>query len=301
MLTVVQVALLLLAPQCYIPAGRCVHTGTHSHLVICCAGCCRAAVALLLLAPQVVERTRVSVPAAAKEADPLHPGFVDSGVPVSSADLDPLLWITCPSNLSPSGRCLARRDTSLLLPGTRTRIRMRTGSQPELSLWHRCVALAAEPPACPSPTAGDSPAAVDNSHMQSAPFMVLATCCPGSPSACVANVTQNKAVTTEHDSTSVCAVGCVALPATTWSSKTMRPWCLGVSASQATPTPSTRQAPSARRPTHRSTPPPKPTDLQSEPEERKKVANVAEQATASDLQSEPEDRKDFFKEGRTRG
>jgi hypothetical protein len=100
---------------------------------------------LLLLSPQVVERTRVSVPAA-KAAYPSHPGFVDSGVPVSSPDLDPLLWISCPTSLNPAGRCLARRDTSLLLPGTRTRIRMRTSTQPALSVWHRCDLLTAEVP-----------------------------------------------------------------------------------------------------------------------------------------------------------
>lgn len=199
--------------------------------------------------------------AAAKVTDPLHPGFEDSRVPVSSADLDPLLWVTCPSSLSPSGRCMSRRDTSLLLPGTRTRIRMRTGAQPELSVWHRCAALAGcrATPACPSPP-------------QQASRLLLWTTqptCNLRPSwrlrhACMASVAQNKAVTTQLDSTFVCAVGCVALPATTWRAKTMRPWCPGVLASPATPTPSTRQAPSARCPTHRPTPPPKPTDPQSE-------------------------------------
>jgi hypothetical protein len=83
---------------------------------------------------QVVERVNVTV---TDDTDPLKPVFVDNGSPANNVDLDRLLWFDCPKALSPSNKCMSNRDTTLLLPATRTRIRMRTGKVPGIFVWGR--------------------------------------------------------------------------------------------------------------------------------------------------------------------
>lgn len=88
---------------------------------------------LLLCVPQIVERTYINITNA---ADPLRPEFVDTNVPATNPDLDPLMQVNCPKSLSMNGKCMVNRDTALVLPGTRTRYRLRTGPVPGLFVWH---------------------------------------------------------------------------------------------------------------------------------------------------------------------
>jgi hypothetical protein len=71
------------------------------------------------------------------DTDPLKPVFVDNGSPTTNDALDRLLWIDCPQISSATKKCMANRDTALLLPATRTRIRMRTGKVPGVFVWGR--------------------------------------------------------------------------------------------------------------------------------------------------------------------
>lgn len=55
---------------------------------------------------------------------------------VNNTQLDLLLFLNCPTTLNPSGKCLAYRDVAQFLPGTRTRLRFKTGAKPGLFVWH---------------------------------------------------------------------------------------------------------------------------------------------------------------------
>lgn len=83
---------------------------------------------------QIVERINVTV---VDDTDPLKPVFVDNGSPTNNDDLDRLIWIDCPHAVSVTKKCMANRDTTLLLPATRTRVRMRTGKVPGVFVWGR--------------------------------------------------------------------------------------------------------------------------------------------------------------------
>jgi len=77
---------------------------------------------------QTVERTQII-------RDPDNElSFTDTGNAVSNPDLDPLLFVNCTTN--PTGKCAAYRDVSQALPGTRTRLRFRTGPDSGLFVWH---------------------------------------------------------------------------------------------------------------------------------------------------------------------
>lgn len=80
----------------------------------------------------MVERTNVTI------VDPAQPTYEDTGVPVSNALVDQLLWVNCPTKLSKSGsgKCMAHKDTVLMLPGTRTRVRFASPQEPGVFVWH---------------------------------------------------------------------------------------------------------------------------------------------------------------------
>lgn len=79
---------------------------------------------------ETINRTRIVL----NPADPNK--FMDTWEPVTNDLIDPLLWIDCPQSHSPTGKCPAERDVSLVLPGTRTRFRFKTAKKPGLFVWH---------------------------------------------------------------------------------------------------------------------------------------------------------------------
>lgn len=70
--------------------------------------------------------------------DPLDPAvFTKTTAPVPNAELDSLLTLACPvSTANPTGRCPARKDTVIVMPGSYTRIAFRAPANAGLYVWH---------------------------------------------------------------------------------------------------------------------------------------------------------------------
>ena len=79
---------------------------------------------------ETISRTRILV----NESDPTH--FVDTNEPVTNDLIDPMLWVDCPESFSPTKKCPTERDVSLVMPGTRTRFRLKTTGEAGLFVWH---------------------------------------------------------------------------------------------------------------------------------------------------------------------
>jgi hypothetical protein len=98
---------------------------------------------LLLLGTelQTIERVQITT---LTELDNGQATFRQDGrTAVPNKYLDELLFLNCSSKLATPtvapdypGKCPAFRDVSQMLPGTRTRIRIRTGDKPGLFVWH---------------------------------------------------------------------------------------------------------------------------------------------------------------------
>lgn len=78
--------------------------------------------------PQTIERVAIT------QTDDLS--FTVTTTPVNNTDIDPMLFLDCPTSIYPSGQCPAYRDTSQILPGTRTRLRFKSGPKSGLFAWH---------------------------------------------------------------------------------------------------------------------------------------------------------------------
>jgi hypothetical protein len=93
---------------------------------------------------QTIERVQVEpVPPGAELTNgQLSFQEVSPRMPVFNQDLDELLFLNCSNPSTPPvapdypGKIPAFRDVSQMLPGTRTRIRIRTGDKPGLFVWH---------------------------------------------------------------------------------------------------------------------------------------------------------------------